>query len=166
MSACLQRFLGAALAACLCHSAFAQPISPSLLSQPLSREQFASCVQNLAQQTQLSGRPLSRTDFERFAAAAQYDDRVRQSMLVTTAEPTFWWDELAATTDEERVQQGRAVLARDAQTLQRIESQFGVPKEIIVAIYGIETNYGPSQGRRQASDTAASSRGMRPSAGP
>ena len=162
MSACLQRFLGAALAACLSHSAFAQPISPSLLSQPLSREQFASCVQILAQQTQLSGRPLSRADFERVAAAAQYDDRVRQSMLVTTGEPTFWWDELAATTDEERVQQGRAVLARDAQTLQRIESQFGVPKEIIVAIYGIETNYGPSQGRIPVLDAAMSLACLRP----
>lgn len=162
MSACLQRFLGAALAACLCHSAFAQPISPSLLSQPLSREQFASCVQNLAQQTQLSGRPLNRADFERIAAAAQYDDRVRQSMLVTTGEPTFWWDELAATTDEERVQQGRAVLARDGQTLQRIEAQFGVPKEIIVAIYGIETNYGPSQGRIPVLDAAMSLACLRP----
>jgi len=81
---------------------------------------------------------------------------------VTTGEPTFWWDELAATTDEERVQQGRAVLARDGQTLQRIEAQFGVPKEIIVAIYGIETNYGPSQGRIPVLDAAMSLACLRP----
>ena len=131
-------------------------------SQPLAPEQFAACVQALAAQTHLAGRPLNRTDFERIAAAGRYDDRVRQSMLVTVTEPTFWWDELAATTDEERVQAGRAILAREAQTLQRIEAQFGVPREIVVAIYGIETNFGPSQGRIPVLDAALTLACLRP----
>jgi lytic murein transglycosylase len=134
------------------------------LDQPLTPEQFNACVQGLAQQTTLSGRPLRREDFERIAAGARYDDRVRQSMLVTAGEPTFWWDELAATTDDERVQAGRAILAREAQTLQRIEQQFGVPREIVVAIYGIETNFGPSQGRIPVLDAALTLACLRPCA--
>ena len=88
-------------------------------SQPLAPEQFTACVQALAAQTHLAGRPLNRTDFERIASAGRYDDRVRQSMQVTVTEPTFWWDELAATTDEERVQAGRGLItevATDAET--------------------------------------------------
>jgi membrane-bound lytic murein transglycosylase B len=121
-------------------------------------------VQNLAQQTPTAAKPLSRDDFERIAGAGKYDDRVRQSMLVQAGEPTYWWDDLAATTDEDRVRQGREILARAGDTLQKIETQFGVPKEIIVAIYGIETNYGPSQGKIPVLDAALSYACLRPCA--
>jgi membrane-bound lytic murein transglycosylase B len=135
-----------------------------LLAQPLSPQQFQSCVQNLAGQTNLAGRPLNRPDFERITATAQYDDRVRQSMVVTAGEPTFWWDELAATTDADRVRAGQAILAANGPLLQRIEAQFGVPREIVVAIYGIETNYGPSQGKIPVLDAALSLACLRPCA--
>jgi lytic murein transglycosylase len=133
-----------------------------LLDQPMPPDQFSACVQNLAGQTALSGRPLRREDFEQVAANAKYDDRVRQSMLVQAGEPTFWWDELAATTDDDRVRAGQAILARDPQMLQRIETQFGVPKEIVVAIYGIETNYGPAQGSIPVLDAAVTLACLRP----
>ncbi|HET8748223.1 MAG TPA: lytic murein transglycosylase [Ramlibacter sp.] len=155
LSPCL---LAAALAAALSIPAWAQ--SPP--EQPLTPEQFSACVQSLAEQTSTAGRPLSRADFERIAATGKYDDRVRQSMQVAAGEPTFWWDELAATTDEDRVREGRAILAREAQTLQKIESQFGVPKEIVVAIYGIETNFGPAQGKIPVLDAALSYACLRP----
>ena len=164
MAAFLPRRLGAwlalALAASLPSIAAAQAAQP--LDAPLPAGQFDACVQGLAEQTHLSGRPLSRADFERFAARARYDDRVRQSMLVTVGEPTFWWDELAATTDAERVQAGRAILAREPQVLERIEQQFGIPREIVVAIYGIETNYGPAQGRIPVLDAALTLACLRP----
>ena len=142
------------------HAALAQ-VRPSL-AQPLPPEQFSACVQGLAEQTSTSGRPLQRDDFLRIAGTGKYDDRVRQSMLVQAGEPTFWWDELAATTDDERAQQGRAILAREAEALQRIETQFGVPKEIVVAIYGIETNYGPAAGRIPVLDAALTLACLRP----
>jgi membrane-bound lytic murein transglycosylase B len=158
----------AALAGLLAHTALAQapaassPAPQSPLAQPMSPEQFSACVQGLADQTSTSGRPLSRADFLRIAGTGKYDDRVRQSMLVAAGEPTFWWDELAATTDEDRVRQGREILARDAQTLQKIQSQFGVPKEIVLGIYGIETNFGPAQGKIPVLDAALSYACLRP----
>ena len=139
-------------------------VHAALLDQPMPPEQFQACVQNLAGQTGLSGRPLSRQEFEQFAANARYDDRVRQSLLVQAGEPTFWWDELAAVTDAQRVQDGQRVLAANLPTLQRIEQQFGVPKEIVVAIYGIETNFGPSQGRIPVLDATLSLACLRPCA--
>jgi lytic murein transglycosylase len=157
-----QRFLfrpWAAVLACL----FAiVTTSYAALEEPLTSEQFSACVQSLADRTSTAGRPLTREDFVRIAGAGKYDDRVRQSMLVQAGEPSFIWDELAATTDEDRVREGRAILAREAATLQKIETQFGVPKEILVAIYGIETNYGPSQGKIPVLDAALSYACLRP----
>ncbi|MBC5768060.1 lytic murein transglycosylase [Ramlibacter albus] len=132
------------------------------LDQPMPPEQFQACVQSLASQTNTAQRPLRSEDFLRYASTAQYDDRVRQSMLVQVTEPTFWWDDLAATTDDQRVEEGRAVLAREREALQRIEAQFGVPKEIIVALYGIETNYGPALGRIPILDATISLACLRP----
>jgi membrane-bound lytic murein transglycosylase B len=132
------------------------------LDQPMSEADFGACVQSLSLQTSRSQRPLSQADFLRIAGGARYDDRVRQSMLVTRGEPTYWWDELAATTDDQRVAEGRAVLSRAAAALQRIEAQSGVPKEILVAIYGIETNYGPSSGKIPVLDSALTLACLRP----
>jgi lytic murein transglycosylase len=156
------RFVPAAVAAALTFPLLAARAAP--LDQPMPPEQFQACVQNLAAQTPLAGKPLTRQDFEQYAANARYDDRVRQSLLVQAGEPTYWWDELAAVTDEQRVQEGRRVLAANAQLLQRIEDQFGVPKEIVVAIYGIETNFGPSQGRIPVLDATLSLACLRPCA--
>jgi len=136
----------------------------ALLDQPMPPEQFRSCVQNLAGQTALSGRSLRREDFEQFTANARYDDRVRQSLLVQAGEPTMWWDELAGVTDAQRVQDGQRILAANAPVLQKIQDQFGVPKEIVVAIYGIETNFGPAQGRIPVLDATLSLACLRPCA--
>lgn len=142
------------------------PGRTALTDQPLPQEQFAACVQTLGGQTASAGRPLKREDFLRIAGTAKYDDRVRQSMLVQTTEPTYWWDDLAATTDDQRVAEGRQVLAREAETLARIEARWNVPKEVIVAIYGIETNYGPSGGKIPVLDAALSVACLRPCANP
>ena len=41
-----------------------------------------------------------------------------------------------------RINMGRQMLARHAALLARIEQQFGVPRQIIVAIWGLETDFG------------------------
>ncbi len=41
-----------------------------------------------------------------------------------------------------RVKRGREMLAKHAAILARVEKQFGVPKELIVAIWGLESDFG------------------------
>src|SRR4051794_11575672 len=41
-----------------------------------------------------------------------------------------------------RINGGRAMLAKHAALLSRIEQQFGVPRQILVAIWGLETDFG------------------------
>ena len=45
-----------------------------------------------------------------------------------------------------RIKRGRQMLRTHAHALQEVENQFGVPKEFIVALWGIETNYGSNTG--------------------
>jgi membrane-bound lytic murein transglycosylase B len=48
--------------------------------------------------------------------------------------------------DDFRISQGRKMLRKYARELQEVENQYGVPKEFIVALWGIETNYGSNTG--------------------
>ena len=47
---------------------------------------------------------------------------------------------------EDRITRGKAFMAEHADTLKRAEKEFGVPKEIIAAIIGVETRYGKNRG--------------------
>jgi lytic murein transglycosylase len=54
-----------------------------------------------------------------------------------------------------RVRRGRVLLARHAQLLARIEARFGVPPEILVALWGLETDFGAYQGSTRSLDALA-----------
>ncbi|MBE7219583.1 MAG: lytic murein transglycosylase, partial [Caulobacteraceae bacterium] len=53
---------------------------------------------------------------------------------------------LAAQVTPGRVAAGRAALARWRDALAGIQAQYGVPPEIVVAVWGLETNYGAAAG--------------------
>ncbi len=46
------------------------------------------------------------------------------------------------------ISKGRALMAQHAGTFDRIEARFGVPREILIAIWGLETNYGANMGSK------------------
>ncbi|WP_373355807.1 lytic transglycosylase domain-containing protein [Pseudoroseicyclus sp. CXY001] len=46
----------------------------------------------------------------------------------------------------ERIANGRAALRRESATLARLEGQYGVPAEVIAAVWGIESAYGTKRG--------------------
>ncbi|EWH02173.1 murein transglycosylase [Halomonas sp. BC04] len=56
------------------------------------------------------------------------------------------WQYLDSAVSSARIQQGRAKLAEHRDTARRMEERYGVPAEIIVAIWGIESNYGGNFG--------------------
>lgn len=47
---------------------------------------------------------------------------------------------------EDRITRGKAFMAEHKETLERAEKEFGVPKNIITAIIGVETRYGKNRG--------------------
>ncbi|WP_407496221.1 lytic murein transglycosylase [Pseudooceanicola sp. MF1-13] len=55
-------------------------------------------------------------------------------------------DYLSIAASDERISKGRAALARHRGTLNALESRYGVPAEIICAIWGLESRYGERRG--------------------
>ncbi|MBP1807220.1 lytic murein transglycosylase [Rubellimicrobium aerolatum] len=55
-------------------------------------------------------------------------------------------DYLLSAVSDSRVENGRAALARHADTLARIEATYGVDREVVVAIWGMESSYGTRKG--------------------
>ncbi|GAB3332756.1 lytic murein transglycosylase [Marilutibacter aestuarii] len=58
------------------------------------------------------------------------------------------WDYMAGLVDEERVEEGKAMLATHAATLARVEDAYGVDPATVVAVWGVESNYGQVFGKR------------------
>ena len=56
------------------------------------------------------------------------------------------WDYLDAAVSDTRVTRGRAAYRDHAETLARIEARYGVPAEVVVAVWGLETSFGAYRG--------------------
>ena len=65
------------------------------------------------------------------------------------------WDYLDRTVTADRIRTGQAMLAQWASTANAAEQRYGVPKQVIVAIWGIESNYGQNFGNTEVIDALA-----------
>lgn len=58
------------------------------------------------------------------------------------------WDYLDGAVSDTRIKNGKSALFQYQQLLEQIEAQYGVEKEIVVAIWGLESGYGSFRGNR------------------
>ena len=65
------------------------------------------------------------------------------------------WDYLDTATSDLRVQNGQKALAQWQRTLEEIEAEYGVEKEIVTAIWGLESAYGSFRGGDRVLDSLA-----------
>jgi len=56
------------------------------------------------------------------------------------------WDYLDSAASDSRIRNGKAALRDHDQTLQQIERSYGVDKEVVVAVWGLESSYGSFRG--------------------
>jgi lytic murein transglycosylase len=67
------------------------------------------------------------------------------------AQPEFVtpiWDYLAGLVDDERVADGRVMLGQWSEVLKQVEARFGVDAQTVVAVWGVESNFGRNFGKR------------------
>lgn len=84
--------------------------------------------------------------FEAALAGATPDPRV---LKADANQPEFIrpiWDYLATAVSPQRIQQGQRALATHKNLLAQLRADYGIPPQILVAIWGIETNYGANKG--------------------
>lgn len=83
----------------------------------------------------------------------------RDEMLISVAKPaekTKSWDDYKAIfLTSKRIIEGKKFLNLNFLTLEKAEKEFGVPKEVIVAIFAIETNFGGNKGSYKVIDSLA-----------
>jgi lytic murein transglycosylase len=124
----------------------AAPAMPSALAQPT--EQDADPTQCLATlRTSAPANGVSVADFDRYTQGSKL---LATTVAAAKAQPEgkeTWWDYIAKTVDDQRVNEGRAVLEKSRTALDAIDDKYRVDSEPLVAIFGIETNFGSQLGK-------------------
>ncbi|MDA8924931.1 lytic murein transglycosylase B [Gammaproteobacteria bacterium] len=87
--------------------------------------------------------------------SAKKQDKILKSMS-SPAEFTWTWERYKKLfLEEKRIANGREFMAANKELFKKVEDEFGVPKEIITAILGVETRYGKIKGNYRVLDSLA-----------
>jgi glucose-6-phosphate 1-epimerase len=106
-----------------------------------------ACLPELRERAVAAGLPAER--FDALLADIEPDASV---LPLLDAQPEFVtpiWDYLAALVDEERVEDGRRLLGDHTDLLAAVAVEYGVEPAYVVAVWGVESDYGRSAGSRE-----------------
>ncbi len=137
----------AALAlACLgLQPAVAQEGTPeTVVQQPDPATRFRTFLETFRAEAVAAGIPSDL--YDRATATIAVNPRVEQLNL---SQPEFVrpvWAYIDSAVTETRVNRGRDLIGVNADLFARLQAQYGVPEEVITAIWGMETGYGANLG--------------------
>jgi lytic murein transglycosylase len=115
------------------------------LSAP-ARADFSSCAASLRAEAAHAG--VSTAALDAAFNGLQPDLKVLDFQKDQPEFKTPVWDYLATLVDEERVTDGKAKMAEQAAALAKAEERYGVSRYVIAAIWGVESDFGRSMGKR------------------
>lgn len=107
---------------------------------------FDACLARLRTDAVARGVPAAAA--ERHLGAVERDASVLESLDFQPEFRTPIWDYLAGLVDAQRVDDGRAMLERWRDALAAIEARHGVDAATVVAVWGVESDFGRSVGRK------------------
>jgi lytic murein transglycosylase len=107
---------------------------------------FGTCLRELRREAVARG--ITPQTFDTATAGIEPDQSVLDAMEAQPEFVTPIWDYMAGFVDEQRIADGRARLAEWAPVLAQMEQKFGVDRHVLVAVWGIETDYGRIRGGR------------------
>ena len=131
------------LAAALIHSATAAPVREFDLTRP-DIQQF------IAQTSARTGLPAEQ--ISQVLAAAQPQPAIITAMEKPAERVLPWWQYRERFMQSQRIRDGLRFWQQQADTLAQVEDRYGVPAEYLVAILGVETQYGRVTGRYKVLD--------------
>lgn len=119
----------------------------ALAAGPLAAsDELSACLARLQPQAQAAG--VRAAIFSTHTQGLALDPSVLEALDYQPEFRTPIWDYLAGLVDAERVEDGRALLKEHAALLARIESQYGVDPATVVAVWGVESDYGRTFGSK------------------
>ncbi len=140
--------LSAAIGLSLISSAqAAAPPAPNL-----SNAELQQCLSSLKNSSQFRG--ISGSTFENYRPS-QPDPSVIQSLNYQPEFQKDIWDYLSVLVDKERVEDGIRAKQQWADTLRQIESRYGVKAEHVLGVWGVESNFGQTLGKKPLFESLA-----------
>jgi lytic murein transglycosylase len=131
------------LCSALLATAAAVPLAHAQSSASETAE-FQACLSRL--QPAASAKGVRSATFERLTSGLEPDMSVIEKLDYQPEFRSAIWDYLSGLVDDERVAEGQAKLALHAETLKRVEQQYGVDPATVVAVWGVESNFGQNFG--------------------
>lgn len=110
-----------------------------------AQTEFQQCLTSLRRPALAAG--VREDSFARFTQGLTPDMGILDKM---NNQPEFRmpiWDYLAALVDDERVAEGQAQLAKHRELLDKVAAQYGVDPATVVAVWGVESNFGQTFGK-------------------
>lgn len=118
----------------------------------LDNSQFQQCLTTLKSSQQF--RAISPTVFEQYRPR-QPDPSTIQSLNYQPEFKKDVWDYLSSLVDKERVIDGIRAKHQWVEDLRRIEARYGVKPEDVLGVWGVETNFGQTLGKKPLIDSLA-----------
>lgn len=115
------------------------------ISDSNSPSPFQICISNLKNQAMQSG--VSSLTFDRYIQNLTPDYSVIEKLNYQPEFSTPIWDYLSGLVDVERVELGKIKIRQHADVLKKVSTTYGVSIETVVAVWGVESNYGNISGK-------------------
>ena len=106
---------------------------------------FQMCIANLKTQAMNSG--VSSSTFDRYTQNLTPDYSVIEKLNYQPEFSTPIWDYLSGLVDIERIELGKQKIQQHRDVLNKVSATYGVPAETVVAVWGVESNYGSISGK-------------------
>ncbi|MER5173159.1 lytic murein transglycosylase [Thioclava sp. GXIMD2076] len=114
-------------------------------TDPATQARFEAWVNNFRARALSNG--ISAGTWDRATRGIKYNPKVIERDRYQSEFTKSIWDYLDSAVSDTRVSNGRAVLSENRAALTQIEARYGVPKEVVVAVWGMESNYGANRGK-------------------
>ncbi len=118
--------------------------APPIQAQEASQAGFERFVQGLWPAAKARG--VSRATFEEAFRGVEPDAKI---IALTKKQSEFVrpiWDYINGAISAQRLKRGQEVAAEWSQTLAAVEKTYGVPRSVVLGVWGMETNYGSFTG--------------------
>ncbi len=134
--------------------------SPCILALSAATAAASSLAHNLTERAEVQrfiAEVAAKHRFEKSELTRLFEQvEIRPEILEAISRPAEakpWYEYRPIFLTRDRIQEGRQFILDHLDILQKAESRFGVPKEIIAAIIGVETKYGRYKGRYRVIDS-------------
>ena len=132
----------------------AQTVAPAPVVQPLSADaQFAAFIRDFRAQALAAG--ITPQVYDSSMTGLFREPEIEALNLNQPEFSKPIWSYLDGAVSNKRVTQGQAEIQTYSSALSNIQSKYGVPKEILVAVWGMETDYGAAMGSFNMFDALA-----------